>query len=188
MPDRSAEEASIAPQRPLSGSVTEDVVRPVSPDEPRPTKRDKGSSKEKAERPEEPVTTAVVLADHRPIRRARLRLVQVDPWSVMKTAFLLSVAAGIVTVVAVGVVWGVLGAAGLWDSVNSMVRDTLGDSTGSPFDIQQYLGTSRVLGFTMLVAVADVVLITAIATLAAFLYNLTATLVGGVEVTLAEEK
>ena len=50
----------------------------------------------------------------------------------MKTAFLLSVAIGVVTVVAVGIVWGVLGAAGLWDSVNSIVQDSIGDSSGAP--------------------------------------------------------
>ena len=124
----------------------------------------------------------------RQVRQARLRLVQVEPWSVMKAAFLLSVAIAIVTVVAVGIVWGVLGAAGLWDSVNSIVQDSVGDNSGAPFEIQKYLGTSRILGFTMIVAVADIVLITAIATLGAFLYNLTATLVGGVEVTFAEDK
>ncbi|RNL75387.1 DUF3566 domain-containing protein [Nocardioides marmorisolisilvae] len=124
----------------------------------------------------------------RQVRQARLRLVQIEPWSVMKAAFLLSVAIAIVTVVAVGIVWGVLGAAGLWDSVNSIVQDSIGDNSSTPFEIQKYLGTSRVLGFTMIVAVADIVLITAIATLGAFLYNLAATLVGGVEVTFAEDK
>ncbi|MCX6395073.1 MAG: DUF3566 domain-containing protein [Propionibacteriales bacterium] len=124
----------------------------------------------------------------RQVRQARLRLVQVEPWSVMKASFLLSVAVAIVTVVAVAIVWGVLGAAGLWDSINSIVQDSLGDSNGTPFDIETYLGASRVIGFTMIVAVADVVLITAIATLGAFLYNLAATLVGGVEVTFAEDK
>ena len=39
----------------------------------------------------------------------------------------------------------------------------------------------------MLVAVVDVVLLTAIATLAAFLYNMAAALLGGIEVTLAED-
>jgi hypothetical protein len=114
--------------------------------------------------------------------------VHVDPWSVMKTAFLLSIAIGIISVVAVGIVWGVLGAAGVWDSVNSTVQQTVGSDSGKPFDITDYVGTSRVLGFTMIAAVIDVVLITAIATLGAFIYNLTATLVGGVEVTLTEER
>ncbi len=121
------------------------------------------------------------------IRRARLRLTHVDPWSVMKTAFLLSVAIGVVTVVAVAVVWGVLGVAGVWDSINKTVLDVIGGDTSETFDIRDYLGTSRVMGFTMIVAVVDVVLITAIATLGAFLYNLSAALLGGLEVTLTED-
>jgi hypothetical protein len=120
-------------------------------------------------------------------RRAQLRLVQVDAWSVMKTAFLLSIALGIVLVVAVAIIWGVLGAAGVWDSINSIVQQAVGSDTGKQFDITQYAGTSRVLGFTMIVAVLDVILITAIATLGAFLYNLAAALLGGIEVTLAED-
>lgn len=138
------------------------------------------------ERPLRP-TVASSHNERRSMRKARLRLVQVDAWSVMKTAFLLSLAIGIVTVVAVAVIWGVLGAAGVWDSINSMVQQTLGSDTSQPFQIQDYIGTSRVLGFTMIVAVVDVILITAIATLGAFVYNLAATLVGGIEVTLAED-
>jgi hypothetical protein len=119
-------------------------------------------------------------------RRARLRLTRVDPWSVMKTAFLLSVALGIVTVVSVFIVWSVLGAAGVWDSINATAQDILGEEAGG-FDVTAYVGMSRVMGFTMLVAVVDVVLLTAVATLGAFLYNMAAALLGGVEVTLAED-
>lgn len=120
-------------------------------------------------------------------RRAKLTLSRVDPWSVMKTSFLLSVAFGVVTVVAVGIVWGVLGAAGVWDSINQMVFDVVGEE-GNSFEVEDYVGMSRVLGFTMLVAVIDVILITAIATLSAFLYNMAAALLGGIEVTLSEEE
>ncbi|WP_432477906.1 DUF3566 domain-containing protein [Nocardioides sp. GXQ0305] len=119
-------------------------------------------------------------------RRARLRLTRVDPWSVMKTSFLLAVAFGIVTVVSVFIVWTVLGGAGVWESINATVEDVLGSEAGN-FDVTDYISTSRVLGFTMLVAVVDVVLLTAIATLTAFLYNMAAALLGGVEVTLAED-
>ena len=176
--------------------VRQDVVLPPPPEDLLP---DKGRSsrsgghdaRAQAERtrPAAPAASGVhgEARGARGVRKARLRLVQVEPWSVMKTAFMLSIAIGIVTVVAVGIVWGVLGAAGLWDSVNSIVQDSVGDSSGSPFQIQEYLGTSRVLGFTMIVAVADVVLITAIATLGAFLYNMAASLLGGIEVTLAED-
>jgi hypothetical protein len=124
----------------------------------------------------------------RPPRRARLRLTRIDPWSVMKTAFLLSIAIGVVTIVSVLMVWSVLGAAGVWDSINTTVRDIVGDQADTPFTIQNYLGTDRVIGFTMLVAVIDVVLLTAIATLAAFLYNMAAALLGGIDITLVEDE
>ena len=121
-------------------------------------------------------------------RRARLRLTRIDPWSVMKTSFLLAIAFGIVTVVAVGMVWSVLGAAGVWDSINQTVQESIGGPGTSDLDVENYVGTSRVLGFTMLVAAVNVVLLTAIATLGAFLYNMAAALLGGIEVTLAEDQ
>lgn len=121
-------------------------------------------------------------------RRARLRLTRIDPVSVMKTSFLLSVAFGVVTVVAVVIVWTILGAAGLWDAVNTTVATvvTSGDQA-STFDIRDYVGMGRVVGFTLVVAVIDVILLTAIATLGAFLYNMSAALLGGIEVTLADD-
>ncbi len=121
-------------------------------------------------------------------RRARLRLTHVDPWSVMKTSLLLSIALGIVTVVAVAVIWAVLNASGLWDSINQTVGEVVGTEASADFRVQDYVGTERVLGFTMLVAAVDVVLITVVATLGAFLYNLAAALLGGLEVVLAEDE
>lgn len=123
----------------------------------------------------------------KPPRRARLRLTRIDPWSVMKTAFLLAIAFGVVTVVSVIMVWSVLGAAGVWDSINQTIQESIGGTETANFDIENYVGTSRVVGFTMLVAAVDVVLLTAIATLGAFLYNMAAALLGGIEVTLAED-
>ena len=134
-----------------------------------------------------PAPATATAGGPRRTRRAQLRLVQVDAWSVMKTSFLLSIALGIVLVVAVAIIMGVLGAAGVWDSINSIVKQAVGGDGGSQFDIEQYVGTSRIIGFTMIVAVIDVILITAIATLGAFLYNLAAALLGGIEVTLAED-
>src|SRR4051794_22712278 len=62
----------------------------------------------------------------KPPRRARLRLTRIDPWSVMKTSFLLAVAFGVVTVVSVFIIWSVLSAAGVWDSINQTVQDVVG--------------------------------------------------------------
>jgi hypothetical protein len=121
------------------------------------------------------------------VRKARLRLVRVDPWSVMKTAFLLSVALGIALFVAVAVLWSVMDAAGVFASISDVVTDFTASSTSAGVDVDQYVELSRVLGFTTLIAVVNVVLITALATLGAFLYNLSASLLGGLELTLAED-
>lgn len=121
-------------------------------------------------------------------RKARLRLSRLDPWSVMKTSFLFSIAAGIMLVVAVYVVWTVIGESSLFDSINEIVKSvvsTPGDTT--PFLIQEYVNTQKVMGVTALLACVDVIIFTALATLASFLYNLAATMLGGLEVTLAED-
>lgn len=202
MADRRADDQPLAPRRPLSGPGRGDTApearRPLS-ERVSAAVSAAGNAVQQAASPSGPgarqeeggVRTRPAggsPARPRATRRARLRLVHLDPWSVMKTSFLLSIAFGIVTVVSVGLVWGVLGAAGVWDSINSTVTDVLGSESSEPFDIENYVGTSRVMGFTMIVAVVDVILITAIATLAAFLYNLAAALLGGIEVTLAEDE
>ncbi len=174
-------------QRPAVREPEVREERPAAPVVPMPAAT---QPTQRAERPGRPQRTRSVRASRqkRPPRRARLRLTRVDPWSVMKTAFLLSIALGVVTIVSVLMVWSVLGAAGVWDSINTTVRDIVGDQADSPFTIQDYLGTDRVIGFTMLVAVIDVVLLTAIATLGAFLYNMSAALLGGIDITLVEDE
>ena len=141
-----------------------------------------------AVREQAPPKPAKPKRQRRPVRtrRARLRVIRVDPWSVMKLSFALSIAVAIVTVVAVAIVWSVLGAAGVWDSINSSVASVLQNDTNN-FDVTNYVGIDRIMGFTLVIAAADIVLVTAIATLGAFLYNLSASLLGGLEVTLAED-
>lgn len=120
-------------------------------------------------------------------RKARLRLARIDPWSVMKTSFLFSIAFGIMTMVVVFVLWSVLQGSGALESLDSFMATLIGDGENNPFHLTDVVTTGRVLGFAAIVAVIDVVLVTAIATLFAFLYNLAATAIGGLEVTLAED-
>ncbi|WP_328537810.1 DUF3566 domain-containing protein [Streptomyces sp. NBC_00344] len=121
-------------------------------------------------------------------RKARLRVAKADPWSVMKVSFLLSIALGICTVVAAAVLWMVMDAMGVFSTVGGTISEATGSSDGSGFDLQSFLSLPRVLLFTAVIAVIDVVLATALATLGAFIYNLSAGFVGGVEVTLAEDE
>lgn len=123
-------------------------------------------------------------------RKARLRIAKADPWSVMKVSFLLSIALGICTIVAVAVLWMVLDAIGVFSTVGSTISDATTSEQGGKggFDLVSFLSLSRVMLFTTVIAVIDVVLATALATLGSFIYNLSAGFVGGVELTLAEDE
>ncbi|MFD3513219.1 DUF3566 domain-containing protein [Streptomyces sp. NPDC058657] len=125
-------------------------------------------------------------------RKARLRVAKADPWSVMKVSFLLSIALGICTVIAAAVLWMVMDAMGVFATVGGTISEatssTAGSGESSGFDLQSFLSLPRVLIFTSVIAVIDVVLATALATLGAFIYNLSAGFVGGVELTLAEDE
>jgi len=122
-------------------------------------------------------------------RKARLRVAKADPWSVMKVSFLLSIALGVCTIVAVSVLWMVLDTIGVFSSVGSTISDATSTEGGKGgFDLVSFLSLSRVMVFTTVIAVIDVVLATALATLGAFIYNLSAGFVGGIELTLAEDE
>ncbi|WP_406284553.1 DUF3566 domain-containing protein [Embleya sp. NBC_00896] len=120
-------------------------------------------------------------------RRARLRAARVDPWSVMKVGFMLSLALGVVLMVAVTVLWLVLDGLGVFASVGDTVKEATQSESSAGFDLQHFLSLKNTLFFSGIVAIVDVILVTALATLGAFLYNLTASFTGGIEVTLAEE-
>lgn len=121
-------------------------------------------------------------------RKARLRVAKADPWSVMKVSFLLSIALGICTIVAAAVLWMVMDAMGVFSTVGGTISEATGSNESNGFDLQSFLSLPHVLMFTSIIAVIDVVLATALATLGAFIYNLSAGFVGGVELTLAEDE
>ncbi|MGW0879149.1 DUF3566 domain-containing protein [Streptomyces sp. NPDC002671] len=122
------------------------------------------------------------------VRKARLRVAKADPWSVMKVSFLLSIALGICTIVASAVLWMVMDAMGVFSTVGGTISEATGSNEANGFDLQSFLSLPHVLMFTTIIAVIDVVLATALATLGAFIYNLSAGFVGGVELTLAEDE
>ncbi|MEU0743174.1 DUF3566 domain-containing protein [Streptomyces sp. NPDC006134] len=122
------------------------------------------------------------------VRKARLRVAKADPWSVMKVSFLLSIALGICTIVAAAVLWMVMDAMGVFSTVGGTISEATGSNESNGFDLQSFLSLPNVLLFTSIIAVIDVVLATALATLGAFIYNLSAGFVGGVELTLAEDE
>ncbi|WP_198667618.1 DUF3566 domain-containing protein, partial [Glycomyces dulcitolivorans] len=121
-------------------------------------------------------------------RRARLRLKRIDPWSVMKFAFAVSIVLFIVMVVATTVLYIALDAMGVFDTVNDMLQMLMGSNADSGAAATEgfRITAKGVIGAAALLGVVNMVLFTALATLGSFIYNVCADLVGGVEVTLAE--
>jgi len=135
-------------------------------------------------------TSAVsaAVAPSRPMgpRRARLLVSRLDPWSVMKTAFMLAVSLAIVMLVATAVLWYALDATGVFVAIGKVVNDLAG-SGSTNFNFAALVGFGRVMGVALIIAALEIVLTSALSTLFAFLYNLSVGLTGGVEVTLSEE-
>jgi hypothetical protein len=107
---------------------------------------------------------------------------RIDPWSVFVFTLVASVFLGIALVVAVAVLYAVLGSLGVTGSLNELFAEVTGASaTDTPlFTAGRIVGGSAVLG------ALNVVLLTLLATLGSLLYNLVASFTGGLEVTLGE--
>jgi hypothetical protein len=128
---------------------------------------------------------ATVSAAARGPRRARLTVKRIDPWSVMKFSFAVSLVLFVVVIVATSVLYLALDAMGVFNSVNDSLAETFnasGASSGDTFRVT----AKGVIGTAVLIGAVNVVLFTALATLAAFIYNVCADLVGGIELTLSE--
>jgi hypothetical protein len=151
--------------------------RPVRP----PAGAGAGASRPAATRPA-PSTVRPVQRT----RKARLVLKRIDPWSVFLYSVVASIFIGIATLVAVGLLYAVLSKLGVLDSLNTLIGDVTADpgTTAKPTHV---FSAGKVMTFATLIAALDVVLITALSTLAAFLYNVCAALTGGIEVTLTDQ-
>ncbi|MGO9033760.1 DUF3566 domain-containing protein [Mycobacterium sp.] len=115
--------------------------------------------------------------------RASMQIRRIDPWSTLKVSLVLSVALFFVWMIAVAFLYLVLGGMGVWSKLNSNVGDLLNNTSGSTADL---VSAGTIFGGAVLIGLVNIVLLSAMATIGAFIYNLTTDLIGGVEVTLAD--
>lgn len=120
---------------------------------------------------------------NRPPRQALLQLKRLDPWSVLKMALALAVVLFLVWMVAAGVLYGVLGGMGVWDRLNGTYADLV---TGQTQNAGSLISAGRVFLLAAVVGAINSLLFAVALTIVAFVYNVAADLVGGVEVTLSE--
>lgn len=118
-------------------------------------------------------------------RRVRLVVARVDPWSAMKLSFLMSFALGIMGVIASAAMWLALDGLQVFAKIEDLVTQVA--SPEGAATVMGYFGFGKVVASAMLIGVVDVFLLTALGTIAAFLYNIVAALVGGLHVSVTDE-
>jgi hypothetical protein len=121
-------------------------------------------------------------------RKAHLQVSRFEPWSVMKFSFIMSLVCFVVLLVAVTVLYVILSGLGVFDAISSTINDLTREQGAREggLDAASWFSFARVFGYTALVGALNVLLITALATVWAVIYNLAADFAGGVEVTLKE--
>ncbi|GGL97404.1 DUF3566 domain-containing protein [Nakamurella endophytica] len=120
----------------------------------------------------------------RPPRLASLQLKRVDPWTVLKISLIVAIVMFFVWMIAVGVLYLSLGSLDVWSKINQTWQTlTSADSSGNPSDL---VTPQAVFSVTAVIGAINIVLFTALATIAAFVYNAAAGMSGGVEITLGE--
>ncbi|SNR27871.1 Transmembrane protein of unknown function [Haloechinothrix alba] len=120
-------------------------------------------------------------------RRASLQVKRFDPWSVLKLSMVLGAAMFFVWLVAVGLLYTVLDGMGVWDRLNGTYASLV---AGEPADapVEPLITAGRVFGFSAVIGMINVVLMSALATVGAFIYNVSADMAGGLELTLSERE
>ena len=114
-------------------------------------------------------------------RHAKLHLTRLDPWSVAKASFMFGITLAGVIMVASIALWLILSASGVFDAITSIFSDASGQTGGISF-----LSLGRLIGLSMLVSAAEIVLLTVLSSIFAVLYNLSVGFTGGIEVTLSD--
>jgi hypothetical protein len=119
-------------------------------------------------------------------RGANLVVARLEPWSVMKFSFLMSLVAWIILFVAVALLYYALSGLGVFAAVQRTISNVTSSQSSPGVNLSRWTSAPRVLGYTMLIGAVNVVLITALSTVGAMIYNLVTRLGGGIEVTLRE--
>jgi hypothetical protein len=109
-------------------------------------------------------------------KQVRLRLVYIDFWSAVKLSFLIAVALAVISIVVTFLVHTVLSSTGIFEQVNSLVRDVAGSSG----DLTSVLSLGNVMGFAVVAALLNLVVTTALGAILAVLYNLSVKITGGI--------
>lgn len=137
-------------------------------------------------RPAAQLTPKGISRDGVQARDAQLVVSRIEPWSVMKFSFLVSLVGWVVLFIAVAVIYFLFSSLGVFHQIEQTIGLVTSSKGSIGSNAASWFSASTILGYTMLAGAVDVVLITALATVGTVIYNLVTHLSGGIEVTLRE--
>ncbi len=111
--------------------------------------------------------------------RRTMTLRRIDPWSVLKFGFVVNLCLLVVFVLGFAILWFIVGQLGLVDQACQLAEDVGFEDCG--------VDTGALFRVVLLVGVLGTVILTGLAVFGAFLHNLLADLVGGVQVTFSDD-
>jgi len=108
-------------------------------------------------------------------KQVRLKLVYIDFWSAVKLSFLVAVALAVITIVFFFLVYTVLDRTGLFGEIDKLYETVAGEG----MTLTDLFGLGQVMGFAVVLAILNLVVITALGAIMAALYNLSVKITGG---------
>ncbi|QIM15555.1 DUF3566 domain-containing protein [Leucobacter insecticola] len=110
-----------------------------------------------------------------PSKQVRLKLVYIDFWSAVKFSFLVSICLAVVGIVSTILIYTVLMQTGVFGSVDTVFMDIVGEENS----LMKIIGFPQVLGFSVVVAILNLIVGTVLGAIAALVYNLLVRVLGG---------
>ena len=113
-------------------------------------------------------------------RRARLVIRKIDPWSVLKFSLLFYFCLLLIMLLGSAIIFAILKAFGVISNIEKLIRD-LSEATFT-------VSGGAIFRWLFLFGLLGAVISSAVTVFLAFLYNLIADVVGGIEVSVAERE
>jgi transmembrane protein DUF3566 len=159
--------------------VTMDTVA-MSPPVPRPERPSTNRPEPPAARPEQraPAVSRAPIQVRR-LRRGRLAIRKIDPWAVLKFSLVFYFCMLLIMMLATAIIFGTLKAFGVINNLQK-VFENLG--------VNVNISGGLIFRWFFLIGIAGTIVASAITVFMAFLYNLIADVVGGIELLVTERE
>ncbi len=118
------------------------------------------------------------------IRQIKMTISKIEPLAALKLGFLISVVIGFMIIIAMAIIWFVLDGIHVFGQMEGLLQ-TL--NSAQLLEMMQYLEFGRWMSFAVIIAILDIVLMTALSAVAALVYNIISALVGGLRITVTDE-